>query len=207
MCNTKEDPTNQPMPIISFKLDTDVLSKDENIYKPPSTNNGKAEMEICARLSLGYVAGEAFTEVNFVESFLTIKYDLEADVDLSDFSVAPKTKDTSTGIKNTYAVEASFCSDSTPPFNQGSLVCVEVKPNVDSAKDGIVMKSIDSFDWKRDETTQPAITGSNEVSNNLLTSISCADNSPTCSIKSVLFANFYESFWASFRFGFRYHDV
>ena len=55
------------------------------------------------------------------------------------------------------------------------------------------MKSIDSFDWKRSDTTQQAITGSNAVSNNQLTSITCVANSEKCSIKSVLFADFYES--------------
>ena len=118
------------MPSLSFKLDTDVLAKNDKIYTPPSTDtDNKGKMESCARMSLGYTdaTSNKFKEVNFNESLLTIKYDLEAGFDISDFNFAPKTKDTSIGSKDSYAVEASLYSDSTPPFNQGSLFCVEVK--------------------------------------------------------------------------------
>jgi len=131
-------------------------------------------------------------EVNSIESMLTIKYDLASEINLSEFNVAPKIKDTSTGSKE-YAVEAALCPGSDTSFNQGSLICVEVKPNDDSADDGIVMRSIDSFDWTRDNIVQPAITDSNAISDNQLTSITCDANSDSCSINSVLFADFYES--------------
>jgi len=185
-------PPNQAT--LSFKLDTDVLANIENIYNT-GTDTDEGKMEICTRMSMGYDddnADAGFTEVNFVETVFTIKYNLTSAVNLSNFNVAPKIKDTSTGSKE-YAVEAALCPDSVTLFNQGSLICVEVKPNAVSALDGIVMKSIESFEWKRGETTQPAITGSNAVSSNQLTSITCVANSDSCSINSVLFADFYES--------------
>ena len=179
-------------PKVEFQLDTDVLAKNSKIY---TVNGDEGKMEFCARMSVGYTPKNGngnFKEVNFIESIITIKYMLKADIDLSKFKVAPKTKDTSAGSKTTYGVIASLCSTSTPTFNQGSLVCVEVYPDVASAKDGIVMKSIESFTWTRGKTTQKAINGGVE-SGNKLTSLDCTPNSPTCSFESVLFANFYKS--------------
>ena len=87
--------------VVKFQLNTDVLAQDNKIYDPPSTaNDNKGEMEICTRMSVGYIdATSKFQEVNFIETIITIKYDLKDDINLSEFNVAPSSEfDISIGV-------------------------------------------------------------------------------------------------------------
>merc|ERR1711988_1077393 len=83
-------------------------------------------------------------------------------------------------------------ADATTALNQGSLISVCIKPDADGIGDGIKMRTVDSFEWTRDATTQTAIE-SGVAAGNLLTSFdeaSC-EGGDYCQFSSILFAAFY----------------
>jgi hypothetical protein len=161
-------------------------------------------------------------EVNFIESLITIKYDLTAGFDVDAFSVEPKERVETTAAKETYALEAYLCDpDATPlevlttparsrPFaitdydpvtgsdayNQGALITVCVAPDGPTYADGIRLNGLTDFTWTRDSplTNQEAIFGSAASLNGLTSYIStnCV-MSPWCHFSSILFADFYIS--------------
>merc|ERR1712196_366838 len=83
-------------------------------------------------------------------------------------------------------------ADAAAALNQGSLITVCIKPDADGISDGIKMRTVDSFEWTRDATTQTAIE-SGVAAGNLLTSFdeaSC-EGGDYCQFSSILFAAFY----------------
>merc|ERR1712119_109175 len=99
-----------------------------------------------------------------------------------------------------YTVEGYMCNpgtdapvlDAAAALNQGSLITVCIKPDADGINDGIKMRTVDSFEWTRDATTQAAIE-SGAAAGNLLTSFdetACAGGN-YCQFSSILFAAFY----------------
>lgn len=83
---------------------------------------GKGVMRMCVRSSLGY-GGTAndtmtlqeqitagFKEVNFIESLITIFYDLTAGFCVLSFNVEPKERLETTASKDTYGLEAWLCN-------------------------------------------------------------------------------------------------
>lgn len=112
-------------PELEFKVDTLKLANTPQIYevvdqalidsplKPYSADDmGKGVMTMCARFSLGYVDGTDYQEVNFIESVITIKYDLTAGFSVDAFAVEAKDKDAATGVKDSYQVIAYLCNAS-----------------------------------------------------------------------------------------------
>jgi len=190
---------------IEFVLDPETLANDSKIY---STLNGDGVMKLCVRFSLGYPDDGNFQEVNFVESVISITYDLTAGFDVDGFAVAPKEQDVATGTL-TYQVNAYLCvpgseADGAPypavstaaTFNQGDVVEVCVRPDDAARGDGIVMDAITDFKWKRDDVSpsieQEAIVGSEDATNGL-TTYECVSESEYCHFSSILFADFYKS--------------
>merc|ERR1712192_272419 len=83
-------------------------------------------------------------------------------------------------------------ADADAALSQGSLITICIKPDADGIADGIKMRSVDSFEWTRDSTTQAAIE-SGVAAGNLLTNFdetacACGDY---CQFSSILFAAFY----------------
>ena len=158
---------------------------------------------------------DIFKEVNFLESILTVKYDLTADFTVDNVAVVPMLKDEATAVKDSYGVLAFMCtpgtanSDSSLAYpdtenisalNQGDFVQVCVRPDDLALADGVVITSLTKFDWTRDMTgvvgvddiVQPVIVAGGP-SDNGLSSLVCAAGSEYCSFSSILFANFYQS--------------
>ena len=98
---------------IDFVFDSETLANDSNIYF--ILDNGNGVMELCSRFGLGYweqgsedTNQNVFQEVNFVESVISITYDLTAGFAVANFGVAPKEQDVATGTL-TYEVTAYLC--------------------------------------------------------------------------------------------------
>jgi hypothetical protein len=180
---------------------------------------GKGVMKMCVRSSLGYTDG-TFQEVNFIESLITIVYDLTAGFCVEAFNVEPKERLETTAVKDTYALEAYLCDPTatsavtdpvrtipdeitlynaaggTDAFNQGALITVCVIPDGPTYSDGIRLDGLIDFTWTRDTplTSQEAIIGSAESSNGLTSYIDtdCV-MAESCHFSSILFADFYIS--------------
>merc|ERR1712125_230336 len=147
------------------------------------------------------MGGDSPVEVNFLESVVTLNIDLSAGFSIDDINVTPKDQLINTAA-TTYTVEGYMCQqrsdtpvvDANTALNQGSLITICIKPDADGIADGIKMRSVDSFEWTRDATTQAAIE-SGAAAGNLLTSfdeIACAGGN-YCQFSSILFAAFYAS--------------
>merc|ERR1712086_31826 len=117
----------------------------------------------------------------------------------ADINVTPKDQLINTAAQ-AYTVEGYMCNpgtdtpvaDAAAALNQGSLITVCIKPGADGINDGIKMRTVDSFEWTRDATTQTAIE-SGAAASNLLTSFdefACAGGD-YCQFSSILFAAFY----------------
>ena len=139
-------------PELEFKVDTLKLANTPEIYevvdqalidsplKPYSADDmGKGVMTMCARFSLGYVdvSGNEYQEVNFIESVITIKYDLTAGFSVDAFAVEAKDKDAATGVKDSYQVIAYLCDASTvstlvPDGGPGGLTLENVPAKITS---------------------------------------------------------------------------
>ena len=113
-------------PVLEFEVDTLTLANTDEIYevvdqalidnilKPYGADDmGKGVMTMCARFSLGYSTGSAYQEVNFIESVITIKYDLTAGFSVDAFAVEAKDKDAATAAKDSYQVIAYLCDAGT----------------------------------------------------------------------------------------------
>merc|ERR1712014_383226 len=133
------------------------------------------------------------------ESVVTLNVDLSAGFAIDDINVTPKDQLINTAAQ-AYTVEGYMCNpgtdtpvaDATTALNQGSLITVCIKPDADGISDGIKMRTVDSFEWTRDATTQTAIE-SGVAAGNLLTSFdetACAGGD-YCQFSSILFAAFY----------------
>ncbi len=136
-------------------------------------------MKFCVRSSLGYRYGASndFKEVNFIESLITIKYNLDAGFCVSSFNVEPKERVETTVQEDAYNLQAWLCDKNemesftnpvrslpkrvtkydtnggTDYYNQGALITVCVSPDNLAYTEGIRMSSLDEFKWVRDEYT------------------------------------------------------
>merc|ERR1712086_1114861 len=83
-------------------------------------------------------------------------------------------------------------ADAATALSQGSLITVCIKPDADGIADGIKMRTVDSFEWTRDATTQAAVE-SGVAAGNLLTTFdeTACVNGDYCQFSSILFAAFY----------------
>ena len=163
-------PTPEPTPFPTAS------SGDCPIETDPATNAARyGEMKFCVRSSLGYSYGAAntFQEVNFIESLVKIRYNLESGFCVADFNVEPKER-IETTQEEAYALQAWLCDTSsmtnhfnpvrqlptrvtnydtvggTDYYNQGALITVCVSPDDEAYAEGIRMSSLTDFTWKRD---------------------------------------------------------
>lgn len=158
-----------------------------------------ATIKFCVRFGLKTL-GDPATEVNFLESVVTMNVDLGDGFTVADINVTPKEQLLNTASQS-YTVEGFLCNpdtgDETPQasaFNQGSLISVCIKPDAAGIADGIKMRTVDDFTWTRDTTTQPAVENGAAASNSL-TSFDAATcgGGDYCTFSTILFAAFYSS--------------
>lgn len=137
-------------------------------------------------LSLADQIGGGYQEVNFIESIITIFYDMTAGFEVISFNVEPKERLETTVAKDTYKLIAYLCTpgdlvaqtdpvrqlpdpitaydydESNPTsgdaYNQGALIRVCVAPDGDAYRDGIRMDGLNSFTWAREEVLFPTNT-------------------------------------------------
>jgi hypothetical protein len=157
-----------------------------------------ATVNFCVRYSL--VTAD-LTEVNFLETLVTLFVDLSDGFSIGDVFVAPKNKLLNTA-NQVYLLDGYQCNsdnvrlegdDLTATRNQGSVIRVCVKPDTDAVNAGIFMRSLDAFTFSRNAINQPAIIGYNAEATNGLTSLSCANGDPVCFFETILFAAFYST--------------
>jgi len=157
-----------------------------------------AQIVFCVRFGLNTL-GDSPVEVNFLESVVTLNVDLSSGFAIDDINVTPKDQLINTAAQ-AYTVEGYMCNpgtdtavaDAAAALNQGSLITVCIKPDADGINDGIKMRTVDSFEWTRDATTQAAIE-SGAAAGNLLTSFdeTACSGGDYCQFSSILFAAFY----------------
>ncbi len=142
---------------------------------PAADTASYGEMKFCVRSSLGYSYGvtNTFQEVNYIESLIKIRYNLESGFCVADFNVEPKER-IETTQEEAYALQAWLCDTNsmtnninparqlptrvttydtvggTNYYNQGALITVCVSPDDIAYAEGIRMSSLKDFTWTRD---------------------------------------------------------
>jgi len=179
---------------LSFKLNPKILVGNSNIYTA-IPDEARGEMLICARFMLQTDDGSV--KVNYLESVIQILFDLSTGLMVEGFSVTSKGKASSGNATKSYDVNAYLCNPSFPEtqlngnlFSQGSLVSVCVTPTQAAIDEGVLMKSIDSFNWAKGSIEQPAVTIGAAASNQL-SYLSCQELSLHCTLSTVLYADFF----------------
>ena len=158
-----------------------------------------ATIDFCVRFSLLTTGA---TEVNFLETLVTLFVDLSDGFSIGNVTVAPKLKLENTA-NQVYLLDGYQCDaanaaltghDVTHARKQGAVIRVCVKPDAEAVAAGIKMRSLDEFTFTRDTTvTQEAIIGYNQVATNGLTSLTCTNGVDVCVFETILFAAFYTS--------------
>lgn len=120
---------------LDFQVNTTELANDPKIYAVVNATEAAAmgwmdkinygRMRFCVRSALGYGGAVNFTatlqeqiqdhnfkEVNFIESLITIFYDLSANFTVAAFNVEPKERLETTVSKDTYGLIAWLCNRS-----------------------------------------------------------------------------------------------
>ena len=194
---------------LDFQLEPAILTTDSDLYE--DYGNWTGALELCVRAAIGF-NGTAdsnltlqeqidggYREVNFIESLLTVVYDLKNDFAITQLNVEPKDKVTTTFQEDAYGITAWLCNITAPSntysqytytptglntvtrsyppaiddpsffFNQGALISVCVRPVDESYAEGIVMDEITNFTWTRSSGPLP-------VSQKAVDGASAADN-------------------------------
>lgn len=126
-------------PVLTITVDPATLANDGKIYSTIVTGSpligtngitaadiGSGVMNFCVRFDIGYqqAGGAGLKEVNFIETLISIKYDLTVGFTVAAFNVAPKDRLTTTTVKDTYALIGYLCPD--PTGNNGTpLVTID----------------------------------------------------------------------------------
>jgi len=184
---------------VPITVDVNTITSNTDIYSETDTDGSiGAQIVFCVRFGLNTL-GDSPVEVNFLESVVTLNVDLSSGFAIDDINVTPKDQLINTAAQ-AYTVEGYMCNpgtdtpvaDATTALNQGSLITVCIKPDADGINDGIKMRTVDSFEWTRDATTQAAIE-SGVAAGNLLTSFdeTACSGGDYCQFSSILFAAFY----------------
>jgi hypothetical protein len=184
---------------VQISVDSTAIATNSNLYSESDVvGDVSAQIQFCVRFGLFTDGGNTEVEVNFLETVITLDVDLSDGFEIASISVAPKDKLIRTAAQ-AYQVEGYICTeeeiegDLTSIRNQGAEIRVCVRPDADARADGIYMRAIDSFTWKRDapvEITQAAVENRAEASNTL-TALYCAPGELVCHFVSILFASFY----------------
>jgi hypothetical protein len=182
---------------LAFAINTETLVQNSNVFTALLTENS-AEMKICTRFMLQTDDGSF--EVNFIETIITIIFDLTAGFEVEGFAVTvvEKNDPSAATFLEAYNVVAYLCNPAVPSeeltaltFNQGSVISVCLSPTVEALADGLLIETIDSFNWVRGFIEQPAIENSVQAANQL-TNFVCAPGSIYCAFSSILYAEFYQ---------------
>lgn len=132
---------------IRFQVDTQLMAtlnetySDPPIFSADKPEAGMAQMDFCVRTSLGYGGdgdfsaslydqinngvGTNFTEVNFIESLISITYNLTAGFEVVAFNVEPKIREGISVQKDSYGLEAYLCL----PEDESTWVINPVDPD------------------------------------------------------------------------------
>lgn len=186
-----QDATDDYVLELDFEIETSIVTLDDKIYTDNGDGTGK--LELCVRAAVGFNGTDdrdknlqeqidaGYREVNFIESLLTINYDLTNDFAITTLNVEPKDKVTTTFQEDAFGIQAWLCNitrtdldeykytptggdevtrsfpfeidDPSFAFNQGALISVCVRPVDESYDEGIVMDQITDFTWKREGDT------------------------------------------------------
>eukprot|EP00751_Fragilariopsis_kerguelensis_P021369 CAMPEP_0170899864 /NCGR_PEP_ID=MMETSP0734-20130129/47039_1 /TAXON_ID=186038 /ORGANISM="Fragilariopsis kerguelensis, Strain L26-C5" /LENGTH=87 /DNA_ID=CAMNT_0011293169 /DNA_START=19 /DNA_END=279 /DNA_ORIENTATION=- len=78
---------------------------------------------------------------------------------ITDLLVAPKVKSSDSATQS-YTVSATLCTDEQQAptdndgkFNQGAAIRVCLSPDTQALQDGVVVTSVDTFQWTRNYST------------------------------------------------------
>lgn len=180
---------------LSFYLNYPILKQNVNVFTELPAQNA-AEMKICARFML--YTDDGFTEVNYLDSIITITFDLNGQATTST-ALQKREKGISDNAAETYGADAYLCDPSNPSveltgitFQQGAMINVCVTPSAEALADDLRLKSIDSFGWSKGNIAAQNAIGSGGAAN-VLSSLSCAPSSIYCSVTSLLKADFYRT--------------
>lgn len=187
-----------------FSVRVDVNTDNVGISSVYDVTDDQAKVEFCMRFSL-FTRGTNI-EVNFLETIVTFTADLSSGFSIEQVNVEPKNILETTAIQN-YLVDAYQCDSNNErlsteelanAMNQGEIIRVCVTPTETAQKDGVYMRSIESFTYYRDYggptglVTQVAIENSQSASNHL-TVLNCVPGSLVCTFDTILFASMYMS--------------
>jgi hypothetical protein len=202
--NTAVVTLDQPV-ILAMSVDPDVITTDPDLYSEDTALDGvTAQIRFCVRFFLNTPSGGATPiEVNFLETIVTLDVDLSAGFTIAAVAVEPRDKLVRTAAQ-AYEVEGYLCGTDLNEYaeddpeadavrNQGALIRVCVRPNADARGDGVFMRAIDVFTWRREDPvvlTQEAVKD-REASTNALTALFCNEGDLVCYFESILFAAFY----------------
>lgn len=141
---------------LEFQVNTTELANDDKIYAVVDATEAAAQgwadkldygrMRFCVRSALGYggvvnmtatlqeqIQDHGFKEVNFIESLITIFYDLSANFTVAAFNVEPKERLETTVSKDTYGLIAWLCnrSDTFQNFEYALAPSRDMPPPID----------------------------------------------------------------------------
>jgi len=222
----QKDGPGGTFPVLSFEVNPSTIKDDPEIYQFVTAElqadlaNGYDVADIgfgvfrmMIRGSLGFADGfdedgSGFLEVNFLETIIKLRYDLDASVTVP-VDIAVRAKNEGAGQENTSA-EAWLCDPSDTesltnpdrtlpkritsfdPVTQGELVTVCVAPNDATYSEGLIMSDIVDFSWERDTLKQEAIVNSEPSTNSLTLFIPLnCKGKEFCHFKSMLMADFF----------------
>jgi len=154
--------------------------------------DGISEMKFCVRNGL-YSGGVGGAEVNFLETQVKITVSMVDDFRFDNVNVSSKDKTSNTAVQG-YQVDTVLCPDQPAVFNQGATILVCISPGADALAVGVVLKSVDTFEWTREGVpTQSALNGPNTDAENGLSVVTLQDDQLLIIIQSVIYAAFYVS--------------
>lgn len=180
---------------IVFDYDINILRNNSNIYESNFTDEGQ---EALCRLCGNFVLKIGNRTANFRDVDFTMNYNFTTLIYFQIPRVGATDQEASkTTVAESHSVVSYLCNPAFPgiplfnvTYSQGSLLSVCVTPSVESVAEGLVMKQVDWFEWKRDSTEQPAIE-SGLPATNALTHYDCTPGSLYCKFSTILFADFY----------------
>jgi len=191
---------------VAIAIESGTIASDPEIYSETSSSSSNAKeatVAFCVRFGLRTLGESPSYELNFLETIVTVTIDLSGGFSIADARVAPKNRVVETATRS-YGVTGYLCEEksgtplgtqeSSAILSQGSSITICVRPDDDAIEDGLLMKSIDSFEWTKGLVVQEAIESGSASENNLTTFDPKACNGKEfCQLTSILFASFYGS--------------
>ena len=191
-----------------FQIDPEILSKNDKVFNSDGYPD-KATMQFCLRYMLwtGSETDDNAIEVNYKETILTIDFNMKKGFEMDGASAVPSEI---YGDKNNiadregYGVEGYLCDINTlekiptpDGYSQGDSISICSKIGASAAEDGIFLKGVDYFYWKREfklggiPTTTIQYAMKDGVIANMLTQYSCTADALFCSFSTMLLADFF----------------